>query len=234
MKNVHYSHTNRNINLGIPRMSFMMKHNDRSYSFKTLRNSNIVENEIKKYLKTLQYSTCNNTIYYYSEKDNFSIINYAVKNNILYSTISYEIVENDYCYTKKLNEYSEKLGGLSRYHTLNGAKISLDENWNTKFEVIFLDTDSYKKTKSYEFHAKLKVYSYKRKSDKQFYTYILEDSIGNFEIKDDKLYYYRTNIIQKIESLKIPEVSVFKIDHGNLILIDNYLIDYYNQEIILK
>lgn len=234
VKNVNYSYTNRNINLGVPKMSFMMKNNDRSYSFKNLKNSNIVENEVKKYLKTLKYSTCNDTIYYYDEKDNFSVINYSVKNNILYSTISYEIVENDYCYTDKLNEYSKKLGALKKMRVLNGGKISLYEDWDSKFEVVFIDGyTGGKSDKPYEFQANLKVYYYKRKSDKQFYTYTLENSTGSFEIKDNKLYYYRTNISEKSDNIKIPEVSVFKIENGNLILVDNYLSEY-EENIILK
>ena len=54
IKSVNYS--NREINIGVPKTSFIMKHNDKSYSYKNLRNSHIVENEIKKYLKTLKYS----------------------------------------------------------------------------------------------------------------------------------------------------------------------------------
>ena len=54
IKNVHYSHSNRNVNIGIPKASFMIKNNDRSYSFKNLRNSNIVENEVKKIFKNFK------------------------------------------------------------------------------------------------------------------------------------------------------------------------------------
>lgn len=234
IKNVNYYHTNKNINLGIPKTSFMMKHNDRSYSFKNIRNSNIIENEVKKYLKTLKYSNCNNTIYYYNEKDNFSIINYSIKNNLLYSTISYEVVENDYCYTNKLNEYTKKLGGLKKMHTLNGGTISLYENWDSKVEVVFMDgyTDG-KSGKPHEFKANLRVYLYKRKDSKNFYKYTLEDSVGNFEIKGNKLYYYRTDISEKADNIEIPEVSVFKIESGKLILTDNYLAGY-EENIILK
>lgn len=232
VEKVHYAHTNRDIHVGIPRLSFMIENNDRSYSFKNLRSSNIVENEVKKYLKTLKYSTCNNTIYYYNEKDNFSIISYSIKSHGVYSTISYEIVENDYCYIEKINEYANKLGGLKRFHLLNGGRISLDEEWNSKFEVMFLDGVG-KTGNIYNFEARLQVFSYQRKSLKEFYTYTLEDSVGNFSIEGDKLYYYRKDILERSDDIQIPEVSVFQIDKGNLILIDNYLASY-SLNIVLK
>ena len=227
-----YSHSNKNINLGIPKTSFMLKHNDRSYSFKNLRNSNIVENEVKKYLKTLKYLTCNDTIYYYNEEEDFSIINYSVDNHILYNTISYEVVDGDYCYMEKLDEYTNKLNGLKRFHTLNGGTISLEENWDNKFEIMFLDggDDS---SKIYEFKANMKVIYYERIEDKLAKTNILEESNGTYEIKGDNLYYYRSEIIESSSDIKIPEVSVFKIDNGKLILQDDYL-DNYQKEIVLK
>lgn len=232
IENLKYSHTNKNINLGIPKTSFMLKHNDQSYSFKNLRNSNIVENEVKRYLKTLKYLNCNDTIYYYNEKDDFSIINYSIDNHILYNTISYEVVDGDYCYMEKLDEYTNKLNGLKRFHTLNGGTISLEEDWNNKFEVMFLDggDDS---SKIYEFKASLKVIYYERIEDKLAKTNILEESNGTFEIKGDNLYYYRSEIIESSSDIKIPEVSVFKIDNGKLILQDDYL-DNYQKEIVLK
>lgn len=65
-------------------------------------------------------------------------------------------------------------------------------------------------------------------------TYILEDSSGEYEIKDNKLYYYRKEIKEQSNDIKIPEVSTFTIDNGNLILMDSYLGDYYSGDIILR
>lgn len=234
IKNVHYSHSNRNINIGIPKASFMVKNNDRSYSFKNLRNSNIVENEVKKYLKTLKYSTCNNTIYYYDKNDNFSIISYSVKNHIVYSTISYEIVEKDYCFTEKTSDYSKKLNGLKRFHSLNagGFSLSEDEEFTPRLVVTFLDDID---MDSQEFTATLEITyltpipnNWKLVAKKE-----IEKSVGTYEIKEDKLYYYRTEILEKADDINIPEVSVFKIENDGLILIDNYLSDY-EENIILK
>jgi len=234
MKSVHYAHTNRNIEIGIPKMSFMGKNNDRSYSFKNLRNSNIVESEVKKYLKTLKYSTCNNTIYYYDTKNYFSIIDYSVKNHIFYNTISYEIVENDYCFTEKMNLYSKKLNGVKRLHALNGEGFSLSEEkkFTPRLVVSFLDNIDIEQQ---EFTATLEVRylspipnEWKVVARKE-----IEKSSGTYEIKDDKLYYYRTNIEEKSDDVNIPEVSIFRIEEGNLVLLDNYLSDY-EKEIILK
>ena len=233
-KAMNYSHSNRKINLGIPKASFMAKNNDRSYSFKNLRNSNIVENEIKKYLKTLKYSTCNNTIYYYNLDDNFSIINYSVKNHILYSTISYEVVEKDYCFTEKMKNYSKKLNGVKRFHTLNGDGFSLseDKEFTPRLVIYFLDDINMDKQ---EFTATLEIRyltpipnNWKVVAKKE-----IEKSTGIYEIKEDKLYYYRTNILEKAYDINIPEVSVFRVENGNLVLIDNYLSDY-EENIILK
>lgn len=229
-KNVNYSHSNRNINIGVPKTSFMMKHNDRSYSYKNLRNSNIVENELKKYLKTLKYSTCNDTIYYYDEKDNFSVISYSVKNHVLYNTISYEIVNGDYCFSEKLDEYSIKLDGSMRYHIFGDPTTKFGEEDDEKITILFLDKVSIDEQK---FNATMNV-TYSKKVGKEINTYILEDSLGEYEIKDNKLYYYRKEIKEQLNDIKIPEVSTFTIEDGKLILVDNYLSDYYSEEIILR
>ena len=234
IKDVNYSHSDRTINIGIPKVSFMIKNNDRSYSFKNLRNSNIVENEVKKYLNTLKYSTCNDTIYYYNENDNFSIINYTIKNHILYSTVSYEIVDKDYCFTQKMSDYSKKLNGILRFHALNGEGFSLSEDrkFNPRLVVLLLDSVD---SDTQEFKASLEITyltpipnNWKMVAKKE-----IEKSTGNYEIKEDKLYYYRTNILEKADDISIPEVSVFKIEDGNLILIDNYL-SKYEKNIVLK
>ena len=231
IKSVNYS--NREINIGVPKTSFIMKHNDKSYSYKNLRNSHIVENEIKKYLKTLKYSSCNDTIYYYNESDNFSIINYSVKNHIIYNTISYQIVDNDYCFSKTLNEYSEKLNGLRRFHNLGSTSISFEEEWDNLFVIHFVDGGT-NPDKIYEFVASMQVIYLKRKDKTKATTHILEDSNGTFEIKDNKLYYYRTEIKEKSNDINIPEVSTFIIEEGKLKLTNNYFKKYYNKEIILK
>lgn len=234
IKTVHYNHTDRNINIGIPKLSFMLKNNDRSYSFKNFRSAGILENEVKKYLKTLKYSTCNNTIYYYNEKDNYSIINYSVKNHFLYSTISYEIVEKDFCFTNKMNEYSKKLSGLRKFHTMNGDGISLSKDvyFKPRLVVYFKDDIDNKKQ---NFNAELTVRYLHQKDN--YWDKILQEEIekseGTYEIKEDKLYYYRSKIDKKIDGINIPDVSAFKIEDGSLILIDNYL-SSYEESIILK
>lgn len=223
--NLPYNHTyyKSNINIGIPKTSFDIKNNDRSYSFKNFRNSNVLKTEINSYLKTLKYSTCNNTIYYYNEKENYSIIEYNVKVNFLYSTISYEVVERDYCYDKKVTEAQEKLGLLKslRVYTQN-----TDHNNPPKEYIEIKMSDGGDNIEDYEFVINFEV-NYIKGNQKN----TLEKSNGTYEIKNNKLYYYRNNI-DKSSNIYIPEVSVFEIKDKKLYLTENYL-NKYTEEVIL-
>lgn len=224
---------NQTIELGVPELSFMKKENDKSYSYKNIRNNKTLHKEVKQFLNTLDPIECNNTTYYYDNKNDFTIIDYSIIDHFLYNTISYSIFEGDYCLMDKLNYYSESLGGLMGLHTLNGGKISLYDDWDTHFEVMFLDGGN-SADDIYEFKANLIVYLYKRIDDNHFDSIILEDSVGDIEILDNKLYFYRNEIKQDNDSLEIPEESVFKLEDGKMILVDNYLSDYYADEIVLK
>ena len=235
IKKVYYNHANKNsyINVGVPKTSFLMKYRDKSYSFKNFRNASILENEIKQYLKNLDYLTCNDTIYYYNSKDKYSITAYAVEKHILYNNITYTIADGDFCYMDKLSEYTEKLGGLKKIHSMNGT-YSLEDNWENLLVVKFMDGISDDKQTLYEFKANLKIEYVSKVNGDKITTVVLEDSTGNFEIKDDKLYYYRTSVTNKNKDINIPEVSTFKIDNTKLILLDDYLNKYYDKQIILK
>ena len=50
----------------------------------------------------------------------------------------------------------------------------------------------------------------------RIYNKVIEKSDEFYEIKDDKLYYYRTNISEKTNYINILKVSVFKIIDGKL------------------
>lgn len=231
IKKVSYLHAgiNKDIHIGIPKTSFMMKYNDKSYSFKNFRNKNILENEVKKYLKTLKYLSCNNTIYYYNDEDDFSITSYSVDNHIFYNTISYTIANGDYCNNDKIKEYTNTLGGLRRMRTMN-YHITDSLVWKDKVMITFIDGID-----EDMFTAKLNIEYLTLNSDKtKVVTKVLENSNGTYEIKDDKLYYYREKITNKSDDIVIPEVSVFIIKDKNLILKDNYFNKYSNEEIILK
>lgn len=236
IKNINYYHSitgTRKIELGVPKLSFLMKNRDYSYSYKNLRSSTVLEKELKSYLKTLDYLTCNNTLYYYNKEDNFSIIEYSVKNNFLYSTISYAIVDNDYCYIEKIKEYEQKLGGIKRIHSLNASIDKTNKDLDSILVIMFTDGIP-QPDKIYEFKAELTIYNLEKTKDNNYKQIILEQSIGDIEIKDNKLYYYRTNIKEKESNLKIPEVSIFQIYKERLYLTDNYLSKYHKEEIILK
>ena len=225
-----YDYGNQKIKLGVPKLSFMMKNNDRSFSFKNLRSSNVLELEIKKYLKTLKYSTCNDTIYYYDEKSNISIINYKVNNKFLYSNIDYQISVGDYCYTSKLEEYSKYI--ILGHEYINNKKSLKNIDLND-IQIHVLD-GGYKTSiaKNAEYDFVLKFMVLKPAKNRKVW-YIIEDSEGTYEIKDNKLIYYRVNINDCIDKSIIPKVSTFTIKDKKLILDDNYL-SKYEKDIILE
>lgn len=225
-----YDYGNQKIKLGVPKMSFMMKNNDRSFTFKNLRGSNVLESEIKKYLKTLNYSTCNDTIYYFDEKSNISIINYEVKSKILFSNIDYQISIGDYCHVSKLEEYS-KFIILGHEYTNN--KMSLKDIDLNTIQVHLLDGGmgtSLTKTSEYDFLIRFTVM--KPSKDRKVW-YVIEDSEGTYEIKDNKLIYYRVNLKDCIDKSIIPKVSTFTIKDKKLILDENYL-SKYEKNIVLE
>ena len=220
------------IELGIPKLSFMKKENSKNYSYKNIRSNKILAKEIKSYLNTLNKINCNNTTYYYDAKNKFTIINYSVKNHILYNTISYEVRYGDYCFSKKMDEYANILGGIRRFHTLNSnISLSKDKAFTPLLVVGFLDDINMDKK---EFTATMKVRYLTPIADdwKVVSRKDIEKSTGTYEIKNDKLYYTRTNIELKADELDIPKTSVFKIKDQKLILTDNYLSKYDNNVIL--
>lgn len=222
------------VELGVPKLSFLKKENDRSYSYKNIRGNKILKKEVNAFLNTLEKTKCNNTTYYYDKENDFTIINYSVKNNVLYNTISYQIRYRDYCHQQESSKISEKLGGLARLHTMNGEgiKLSPDKEFTPRLVVTFLDSYD-KEAKKYQ--AELTAY-YLTESEEgrdKLQGKTLEKSTGTFEIKEDKLYYTRTEITEKSSDITIPEVAVFEIENKELKLIDNYL-STYADEVILK
>lgn len=226
--------SSQTIELGVPRLSFMGKENDKSYSYKNIRSKKVLTKEVKSYLNTLIKLVCNNTTYYYDSKNDFTIINYSIKNHLLYNTISYEVRYGDYCFSSKISEYAKKLGGIARFHMYNNLVFSLSEikEFTPRLVVAFLDGINFKNK---EFTAKLEVkYLYSISNEgKDISKKEIEKSTGTYEIKDGKLYYTRTNIELQAEDIDIPKTSVFEIKNNQLILVDNYLSKYDNN-IILK
>ena len=226
--NYHYqTNNNLELNIGVPKLSFMKKNRDYSYSYKNLRKHTVVEKEIKDYLKTLKYLTCNDTIYYYNELENYSIIEYKVKNNYLYTTISYSIINDDYCNHKKINKYQEKLGHLRKLYVMTTASSSETKLKNKLFIML---TDGGDNPNKYEFIIELKVLYY----DNQGNLITLEHSIGDYEIKEDKLIYYRKEIKEQSTNIKIPDISIFTLKYKYLLILDDNYLHKYANEIKLK
>lgn len=217
---IRYEHNvNKLINLGVSKFSFLMKNNENSYSYKNLRGKNILKSEIKSYLNTLEHISCNNTTYFYDSDANITIIDYSVKGNIIYNTISYNIRDGNYCNTLQIKEYTEKLGSLNSFHTLYSENSRLIIHF-----MPLLKIDDYKN----EWTAYLDIYYRDEITNK-----IIESSFGTFEIKDDELIYYRTKILEQEDSIEIPNISNFVIKNQKLILKENYLKNY-EKSIILE
>lgn len=206
---------NKLINLGIPKFSFWMKNQENSYSYKNLRGKQILESEIKSYLNTLTKVSCNQTTYYYDDSTDTTVIEYNVTGNILYNTITYHIRNGNYCDTLLLKEIKEKIGPLNTFRTLYSE--------NSNLNIYFLPSVIMNET-GYSLKATLNIY---------FNSNLLEQSEGTFEIKDQKLIYYRTNIQKQDLTIKIPNISTFIIKEQKLILEENYLKEY-EKGIILK
>lgn len=203
-----YTHyDNKTINLGVPKFSFMMQNKDENYSYKNLRGKTILQNEISEYLKTLKPVTCNDTVYYYDKSTNTTIIDYSVKSNLIYSTISYAVKNGNYCDTFKLKTYENKIGKTNA-KVMDNDKIHIDFSYS-------LNETSIKENPS------ANLYIYTLPDGK-----VIENSTGTFEIEGNKLIYTRTDFITNDDEINIPTKSEFAIKKKNLILMDNYLSDY--------
>lgn len=214
---IRYTHnTNKLINLGMPKFSFNRKLNEDSISYNNIRSKVVLENEVKKYLNTLKYLSCYDTIYYYDEITDTTIIDYSVRSNLLYSTISYSVRNGNYCDILIVDEYNKKLGGLNKIHQLHAE----ESNLNIKFELSYNDEETEK------FEAYLSVIYYDKNK-----TILVEQSKGTFKIIDDELIYSRTSIKGDKKDI-VPTESRFIIKNQNLILKDNYLKDYRNLIVI--
>lgn len=213
VKHIMYSNDDNLISLGVPKFSFLMQNNENNYSFKNFRSKEVLKKEVRDYLKTLSKVSCKNTVYYYDESSNMTIVSYSVTSNILYSTISYSVRSGNYCNQFWANDYSKKIGGYS--------VKSMDTD-----NIIVAFYPSVRINKDTVFTAELTVFD--KKNDKT-----LEASVGSFEIKDDKLIYYRDDFYDKDESIDIPDKSVFMIKDKKIILKDNYLSKYVD-EVVLR
>ncbi len=220
IEHIRYTHTeNKIINLGIPKFSFRKKNNENSYSYKNFRGKSILKSELKHYVNTLEHISCNNTTYFYDSDTNITIVDYDVKGNIFYNTISYNIRNGNYCNDWQIKEYSKRLGTLNTFRTL------YDEDSNLIIQ--FLPSLKINDSKN-EWVATLDIYYNDGKNKK-----IIERSSGTFEIINSELIYYRTKIIEHENDIVIPNVSNFVIKEKKLILKENYLKDY-EKSITLK
>lgn len=215
---VYYGVVDSKVNMVFPRLSFFIKNKDQSFSMINYRNSNVIKNEIRDYLKSLKYLVCNDTVYYYDNKRNVSIIEYGVKDYILFSKVTFNISRNDYCLNKKIMEYNEYIDLMSVHGMNEGPDYK-----NGSISVYLLDGHGY----PYDFSARFQVYLNNDDSRK-----LLEESYGSYEIKNGKFIYVRDKIIVNNLMKDIPMVSIFTIDNRKLILDDNYLSQYVKKIVL--
>ena len=111
------------------------------------------------------------------------------------------------------------MGKLNTFRTLYAEDSNLI--------IQFLPSLKIEKNKN-EWIANLYVYYYDGKTQKT-----IETSSGTFEISNNELIYYRTEIVDQEENIEIPNISNFVIKEQKLILKENYL-NKYEKSIILK
>lgn len=212
---IRYTHyDNKLINLARPKFSFNMKNKENSFSYKNFRGKHSLLSEVKNYLNTLEHISCNDTTYYYDMATDITVIDYSVKSNLIYSSISYNIRNGNYCDLLMLEEYSDKLGGLSRYHTLYAEDSNLYINFLLNVE---------KKDSQYTFPAYMHIYYCESGTEK---CKTLEQSTGSYEVINDELTYYREAIEIKSDDIEIPTMSNFVVRNQKLMIKENYLSDY--------
>lgn len=218
---VRYTHyDNKLVNLAKPKFSFDYKNKENSFSYKNLRGKIVLKNEVKDYLSLLDHICCNNTTYYYDSVADVTFIDYSIKDNIFYSSISYNIRNGNYCESIKYEDYEKKLGGLGRYHTL----LSNEKNVYVNFLL-----SSEKEDNVFIYPASLVVYYCRTAKSCES----IERSSGIYEINNDDLVYYRNNIEVQSKNIKIPTTSSFVVRNGKLMLKNNYLSEYLDS-VILK
>lgn len=207
------------IKLGIPKFSFDEKSMENSYTFKNIRNKKVLEKELNDYFKTLKYVSCNDSIYYYNEEEDFTIVNYDVINHYLFSTISVQLYNGDYCKMLKYKQddiFKNNILYSNNYYNLDGVK----DNFQVWFAIFKQDTEA--DNIKYEVGLRVVKLVNNKATD-------IEASEGYIELIGNKAIYTRTKIYDEysLKGLNIPKVSTFTIlEDKGLLMNDAYLNDY--------
>ena len=128
------------------------------------------------------------SVYYYDKINNISVIDYKVKDYILFSKVDMIIDVNDYCYNQKIYEYNKYIENTN--YAMNYSRKIIDgklENIDGRiYYGILLDHDS-----KNDFKVNVSVIL-------QHNTYgeTLEESKGTYEIRNNKYVYIRDEIIK--------------------------------------
>ena len=218
--------------LGVPKYSMVGNYGMSSYTYKNFRSKKVLEKEISDYLSTLDKRIYNGVEYYYNKDNDYSIYEYEVRPSFVYNTISYKVKDGDYAGSMELNNYKKSLKYMKIFRSFNGGTINLSDDFDTKVMGTFKDDFSKNNSGNYVFSATVKILNYKKINNEKAEVYILENSTGNYHIENGKLYYTRSDIKSDYDDLNIPKKSVFTIqEDGSLLLDDNYLKDYYSNDV---
>lgn len=200
----------KTINLGVPAYSFLIKKTSNGYRFQNLRNSYALKTEIKNYLNTLEHISCNKTTYYYDHSTDMTIIDYNVKNNLLYNTIEYQIENGNYCKNKMIENFREIVKGFDNIYKYSSYDKKVTISFHPQYDLL-----------KDEFIATMIIQNHDIEKKE---TVTLESSSGTFEITEAEIIYIRTDI--KESKLTIPPTTSFIIKNDKLIMVKNYLTDY--------
>ena len=89
------------IEIVVPKFSYLYKEKDNEIIFKTLRGKKSIENELKRIERKYISKKCNNRLVYYDEKNNITITNYKIykKGFFNYFSINFQtgLISNNSC-----------------------------------------------------------------------------------------------------------------------------------------
>ncbi|MFA5603937.1 MAG: hypothetical protein WDA12_03740 [Bacilli bacterium] len=106
---------NRTIELEIPKYSYSKIQGDGYFQFKTLNSTKTIKKNRETYLNNLFEQNCgtNENNYYYDKKNNITIYDYMINNNLISKTIIFKYYIGNYCNDKEMEKIEQELIDLN-------------------------------------------------------------------------------------------------------------------------
>lgn len=210
------------IELVIPKYSFLTKQdyqNKLNLRTTSIQSSKSIKKLIQKELSSYEIIKCNNSSYYYNQEHNFTIKNYQIKNNILYTTVYYEYDFGNYC--NKSSLLPDEIIDLSTTYTLS------DKNKSYKYNISLQTGYNSNKNK-----AKLSIYITDIKTKNIIFS---DKSIGTIELTNNNTLLKYTKDKNLTNNKEIGDNLIFQIDNINTLYLENkFLSKYIKNDIILQ